>query len=219
VYALGECAQHDGQVYGLVAPAWEQAAVLADVLTQRAAQPRSARPARYRGSRLVIRLKAADIELAAMGETAAAVDEAESNAEVVQFVDPARGTYKKVVIRDGQLVGAILLGDIGTVGSVTQLYDRGSQVPADRLALLFAGRGVSDTLDTPAGIPDAATICRCNGVTKGAITDCWVAGARTADEVTAATRAATGCGSCRDAVDGILSWLAASDSVGRNKSA
>ncbi|HMA47485.1 MAG TPA: FAD-dependent oxidoreductase [Frankiaceae bacterium] len=196
VLAVGECAQHDGVVYGLVAPAWEQAAVLADVLT--GADP----AASYRGSRLVTRLKAPGVQLASLGE----VDGADGATEVVQFVDPARGTYKKVLIRDDRLVGAILLGDVATVGTLTQAYERGRPLPADRLPLLFAEVGGGAPAGTPALVPAAATVCVCNGVTKRAIVDCVLAGARTADEVAARTRAGTGCGSCRDAVAGIVDW-------------
>jgi assimilatory nitrate reductase electron transfer subunit len=205
IYAIGECSQHAGQVYGLVAPAWEQAKVVADRVT--GVDP----AASYAGSRVVTRLKAAGVDLATMGETHAEAGHAESDAEVVQFADPARGTYKKVVIRDDRLVGAILLGDIDTVGTVTQLFDRGSPVPRDRLALLFAGRISAAPAQSPAHIPDRTTICECNGVTKGAITRCWLAGARAVDDVVAQTRATTGCGSCRKTVEGIVEWFAAAD--------
>ncbi len=199
VYAVGECAQHAGQVYGLVAPAWEQADVVADRVTG------AAPAARYAGSRLVTRLKATGVELAAMGE--AHLDDSDDgedghDTEVVQFLDPARGTYKKLVLRGDRLVGAILLGDAPTVGTVTQLFDRGTPVPADRLALL---------LDRPPGpgqrgdsAADTDTVCHCNGVTAGAITACWLAGARTLGDVARATRATTGCGGCTDTVAGIL---------------
>jgi assimilatory nitrate reductase electron transfer subunit len=204
VFAIGECAEHDGQVYGLVAPAWEQARVVADRVT--AVDPE----ATYTGSRVITRLKAAGVDLATMGETHAEADAA-ADAEVVQFSDPARGTYKKVVIRDDRLVGAILLGEIGTVGTVTQLFDRQSPVPRDRLALLFSGRLSAAPADNPAHIPDRATICQCNGVTKGAITRCWLAGASTIGDIAAGTRATTGCGTCRPVVEGIVDWLAAAD--------
>lgn len=205
IYAIGECAQHAGQVYGLVAPAWEQATVLADVLSGAADAPR------YYGSRLVTRLKAAGVELAAMGDVAADVTGSrDGDDEVLQFIDPARGTYKKIVIRDGRIAGAILLGDVTTAAAVMQLFDRGGVAPPDRLTLLFAGLGGSDSSETPARIPDRATICRCNGVTKGSITACWLAGARTTGDVVERTRATTGCGTCRDTVDSIVRWLAAS---------
>jgi assimilatory nitrate reductase electron transfer subunit len=199
VFAIGECAQHDGLVYGLVAPAWEQAAVVADIVS-------GARPeARYTGSTLVTRLKAAGVDLAAMGDPLGGPDDADR--EVVQFSDPARGTYKKLVIRDGRLVGAILLGDCTTAGTVVQLFDRGAPVPSDPLSLLFAGIGAPTVAASPALMPAAAKICHCNQVTKRDIQECWLAGARTVDAVAATTRATTGCGTCRDAVTGIVDWL------------
>ena len=202
IFAIGECAQHRGSVYGLVAPAWEQAAVVAGVLTRSEASA-------YTGSALVTRLKATDVDLASMGE--ANVDESDEATEVVRFIDPVRGTYKKLVIRDGRLTGAILLGENTTVGTVTQLFDRGGEVPADRISLLFPGRGAATTVDNPAHIPDRATVCRCNNVTKRAITKCWLAGARTVAAVAGVTRATTGCGGCRDVVAGIVDWMAESD--------
>ncbi|GLW08255.1 FAD/NAD(P)-binding oxidoreductase [Microtetraspora sp. NBRC 13810] len=204
VFAVGECAEHDGNVYGLVAPAWEQAAVAAEVITGRAA--------RYRGSRLVTRLKARSVELAAMGETQ--VDEsADRTAEVVRFSHRARGTYRKLVIRDGRLVGAILLGESPVVGTLTQLFDRGGQVPGDRAGLLFPGLAPAQQTDSPVRMPDSARVCQCNNVTKGQIRACWEAGARDIASVAAATRATTGCGSCRDAVEGIVGWLCEQEGV------
>lgn len=200
VFAIGECAQHDGMVYGLVTPAWEQAAVVADVVT-------GSRPqARYPGSPVVTRLKAAGVDLAAMGDPRGEPDDPDR--EVVQFADPARGTYKKLVIRDGRLLGAILLGDCTTAGAVVQLFDRGGPVPSDPLSLLFAGLDAPATAASPALMPAAATVCRCNQVTKRDIQACWFAGARDVRAVADATRATTGCGTCRDAVSGIVEWLA-----------
>lgn len=199
VRAVGECAQFDGTVYGLVAPAWEQARILADLLTG------SDDRARYTGSNTVTRLKAASVELAAMGETHH--DPFDEDVEILQFADAARGTYKKVIIRDGRVIGAILLGETSTAGTLTQLYDRAAPLPSDRLSLLFHRLGGPAVGDTPVRMPDAATVCQCNNVTKGQIRACWEQGARTADEVAARTRASTGCGGCRDAVEGIVSWL------------
>ena len=202
VHAIGECAQHEGTVYGLVAPAWEQARVVADVL--------AGQDARYTGSRMVTRLKAAGIELATMGETGLGDDEA----EVLRFTDPTRGTYKKIVIKDERLVGAILLGETGTAGLLTQLYDRAAPLPPDRLHLLFEGMGAGTVVDTPTRIPDAATVCQCNNVTKGRIRRSWEAGARAVPDVAAETRATTGCGGCRDTVAGILDWLQRQEAPG-----
>ena len=138
-----------------------------------------------------------------MGETALGDDEA----EVVRFADPTRGTYKKVVIRDDRLIGAILIGETNTAGLLTQLYDRAAPVPSDRLGLLFHGLNPVTPAETPVRMPDAATVCACNNVSKGRIRACWEAGAREVADVAAETRATTGCGGCRDTVEGILEWL------------
>jgi len=196
IYAIGDCAEHRGTVYGLVAPAWEQAAVVAAQL--------AGETAHYAGSRLVTRLKAAGIDLAAMG--------AMDGGEVVSYTDPARGTYARLVIDDDRLAGAIMLGDNPTVGQVVQLFDRGTPVPPDRRALLLGRALGGDAVpaESPALMPDAAVVCRCNDVTKGAIVRC---GARTVTGIAAATRATTGCGGCADAVAGIPDWLSTVDPV------
>ena len=206
IWAIGDCAEHDGVVTGLVAPAWEQARVLARVLA--GDDP----GARYRPLPTVTRLKAAGIDLAAMGDTRPGAD---GQTEELSFADPARGTYARLLIRDDRLTGAIMLGDNPAVGTVIQLFDRGGPVPTDRRALLL-GRAVGGTVAAPATspalMPDAATVCQCNTVSKGALVRCWRAGARSVAEMVAATRATTGCGSCTDAVTGIVDWLSSVDS-------
>jgi len=197
VYAIGDCAQHDGIVAGLVAPAWDQARVVADLVT-------STRPlARYTPRPVVTRLKANGIDLAAMGDTD------QNDGEVVTFADPARGTYAKLVVRQDRLAGAIMLGDNPTVGTVIQIFDRGGRVADPRNLLL--GRAAAERSTTsevsPALIPDAAVICQCNTVTKGALVRCWRNGARSTSDLVAGTRAGTGCGTCADAVEGIAGWL------------
>lgn len=191
VFAVGECAQHDGTVYGLVAPAWEQAAVLADVLT--------GGPARYRGSRPVARLKAMDLDLVSMGDVGAGLEDCGDGLEVLQYADPVRSVYKKVVVRDGVVVGALLVGDTSTAGVLTQAFDRGTPLPADRLHLLFHGlRPVADRAED-AG--DDVVVCTCNGVTAGTLRRC---GARSVGEAAQRTRATTGCGTCTSRVSALL---------------
>jgi len=197
VFAIGECAQHRDQVYGLVAPAWEQAAVLADLLTGRLAT--------YTGSRRVTRLKAMDLEVAAMGDTTPELADCGDGVEVLSFADPVRHVYKKLVVRDGVVTGAILLGDLSTAGPVTQAFDRATPLPAERLHLLFSGLGTVSEVD-PATLADDALVCTCNQVAAGAIRE---SGCRTVAEVALATRASTGCGSCRGLVEGLLACTAA----------
>jgi assimilatory nitrate reductase electron transfer subunit len=206
VRAIGECAEHNGVVHGLVQPAWDQARVVADLLT--GADPN----ARYAGSRPVTRLKARDVDLAAMGETF--TDHDDAGADVVRLEDPAQGRYAKLVLRDERVAGAIVLGCPEAAATITQLFDSRAPVPADRLGLLVGRRATASGGDTtPALLPNRSIVCRCNTVTKGQLSTAWLAGARSVPALATATRATTGCGSCKDAVAGICSWLAETEPV------
>jgi nitrite reductase (NADH) large subunit len=196
VYVVGECAQHRGRVYGLVAPLWEQAKVFADHITGR--QPRAA----YHGSKLATKLKVMGVELASMGITEAK----EERDETIQFTEPKRGTYKKLIIRDGRLVGAILMGDIGKAAFLMQAFDRDSPLPDERLSLLF-DLGTPSQKVTLDEMPAEAQVCNCNGVSKATIGACVAAGRRTAKLVMENTRAGMGCGSCRSLVADLVAWF------------
>jgi assimilatory nitrate reductase electron transfer subunit len=206
IYAIGDCAGHPGAADGLVQPGWEQAAVLASRLTGISAK------ARYRGSGAVTRLKAAGIELTAVG---AALNEPglDGDLEVLRFEDPARERYAKLVLSADRVVGAILIGLPDAAAGVVQLYDRDAAAPADRLALLL-GRALppeSGGGSRPAALPDYAVVCRCNMVTKGQLRDAWYGGACGRAALSSATRAATGCGTCGDDLETIAAWLAETD--------
>jgi assimilatory nitrate reductase electron transfer subunit len=206
VSAIGDCAEYQGDVGGLVAPAWEQARVVADLLTGR--DP----GARYHGHRAVTRLKAADLDVAAAGETHVDLWETGDRLDVVQLADPASGRYVKAVIRDGVVTGAVCVGEPRAAAELTLLVERGSPAPRDRSTLLLPGARVAAAgPEDPTLIPDRATICRCNGVTKGDLVGAWRDGARTAEGMAARTRATTGCGTCKDAVCGLVDWLRAAD--------
>ncbi|HET9634053.1 MAG TPA: FAD-dependent oxidoreductase [Terrabacter sp.] len=208
VHAIGDCAQHRGVVPGLVQPGWDQARVLADLLT--GADP----SATYEGTSVLTRLKAPDIDLASMG--AVDVDVHDPGHEVLAFTDPSRGRYAKLVLRQDRVVGAILLGVGDAAGALTQLYDTGSAVPRDRLSLML-GRAITRASPTEganlAEMPGAAVICRCNSVTKSTIVGAFREGAENVPAIAEATRATTGCGSCTSAVDGLCSWLRSAEPV------
>ncbi|HEY0815685.1 MAG TPA: nitrite reductase large subunit NirB [Pseudonocardia sp.] len=195
IYAVGECAQHRGQVYGLVAPLWEQATVLADHLT--GADPDAA----YHGSRNATKLKVAGVDVAQMGLKH---PEREDD-EFVRFSEPRRGVYKSVVVRDGKLVGATLLGDVDKVAFLTQSFDRALPLPEERVELLFSLAGPSEEQGA-AEMDDSVQVCNCNGVSKGALTACVAAGTTSVTGVMAATRAGKGCGSCKSLVAHIVEW-------------
>jgi nitrite reductase (NADH) large subunit len=193
VYAVGECAEHRGQVYGLVAPVWEQTKVLADRLSGRN------RHAVYLGSKVSTKLKVMGVELAVMGLK----DGEGPDDELVTYSEPARGVYKKLILRDGRLAGAIVLGDGAAAPSLLQLFDRATPLPEQRSDLLFPPAGNSNAV-AAADLPDDAQICNCNGVSKGAIVSAVQGGCRTMKSVCEATRAATGCGSCKPLVQAVM---------------
>jgi nitrite reductase (NADH) large subunit len=190
VYALGECVQHRGRIYGLVDPIWEQARVLADVLS--GANPDAA----YEGSRLGTKLKVMGVELASMGET----KPASPADEVVVYREPKRGVYKKLIVRDGALAGAILLGETDAYPELLRLFLGGGKLPDRRSELLFGAPAEDASLLKVVDMPDSLQICNCNGVSKKQIVDAVRAGCGSVAKVGACTKAGTGCQSCKPAI-------------------
>ncbi|MGW0630248.1 NAD(P)/FAD-dependent oxidoreductase [Streptomyces sp. NPDC002758] len=123
IHAVGDCAQHDGRVYGLATPALEQAEALAELLA-------GADNARYTGTRCLTRLTltgpGSPFDLAAFGET-----EPLPGDDVVQLADATRGTYRKVVVRKDRLVGGVLVGELGTVGALARAWEEAEPLPDD----------------------------------------------------------------------------------------
>ncbi|HVY29299.1 MAG TPA: FAD-dependent oxidoreductase [Polyangiaceae bacterium] len=186
VYAFGECAEHDGKTYGIVAPVWEQATVLADVLTGRGAA------AKYRGSKLYTRLKVAGVEVATMG-----ISEPERpEDDVLQIVQDRKDAYRKLIVRDRRLVGAILVGDTSAAATLVQHFDRGDLLPEDPLEVLCQ--------PTVAADPATRIVCNCHKVTEGQICEAVAQGAESVEAVSAATKACTGCGSCKNEIAQIV---------------
>jgi nitrite reductase (NADH) large subunit len=200
VFVVGECAQHRGKVYGLVAPLWDQAKVFADQVTN------TDRDAAYHGSKLATKLKVMGVELASMGLT----EPEHEHDEVVQFSEARHGTYKKLIVRDGRLVGGILMGDISKAAFLMQAFERESPLPEERLSLMF-DLGTPSQAVTLDEMPANAQVCNCNGVTKAAIGACVTAGKRTPKAVMQATRAGMGCGSCKSLVGDVVSWFCGGD--------
>ncbi|MGY1832954.1 nitrite reductase large subunit NirB [Geodermatophilus sp. SYSU D01180] len=200
VYAIGECAQHRGSVYGLVAPAWEHARVLADVLT--GTDP----DAEYHGSRTATKLKVAGVDVATMGVS---TPERDSD-ELLVISEPRRGVHLSVVVRDDRLVGATLLGDTRKVAYLTQAFDRGSALPAERIRLLVDLSDGAEEVGV-AEMPADSQVCNCNGVTKGAICGAVADGCGSVGAVMDRTRAGKGCGSCKALVRQVVEWAADGD--------
>ncbi|MEU8088822.1 nitrite reductase large subunit NirB [Micromonospora sp. NPDC049101] len=197
IYSVGECAQHRGETYGLVAPLWEQARVLADHIT--GTNPKAA----YHGSRLATKLKVAGVDVASMGLKEAERDDDET----IVFAEPRKGVYKSIVIRDDRLVGATLLGDVRKVAFLMQAFDHGLALPKERVEMLF-DLGAPSADVSAAELGDDVQVCNCNGVTKRALVGTVRGGVKTLTGVMDATRAGKGCGSCKGLVAQIVEWAA-----------
>jgi nitrite reductase [NAD(P)H] large subunit len=200
IYAVGECVQHRGETYGLVAPLWEQARVLADHITGK--DPHAA----YHGSRVATKLKVAGVDVASMGLKAAERD----GDETLVYAEPHKGVYKSVVIRDGRLVGATLVGDVKKVAFLMQAFDRGLALPEERAELLFDLGGAPAEVSA-ADMPDDEQVCNCNGVSKATLVGAVRGGCRTVGGVMDSTRAGKGCGTCKSVVQRIVEWAAGGD--------
>jgi nitrite reductase (NADH) large subunit len=197
IYAVGECVQHRGEVYGVVAPLWEQAKVLADQITG------ADRDAEYHGSRLATKLKVAGVDVASMGLKEPERDDD----EFIVYSEPKRGVYKSIVIRDDRIVGATLLGDVDKLAFLMQAFDRGLPLPEERVRLLFDIGGPPAEVSAAELAPDAQ-VCNCNGVSKQTIVDTVEGGVRTVTGVMDTTRAGKGCGTCKSLVKQIVEWAA-----------
>ena len=200
VFAVGEVAEHDGMTYGLVAPLWEQTKVLAKVLTD---SPADAHVHTYRGSKIATKLKVMGVELASMG----VIKDIRPTDEVIQFGEPSRRVYWKAVVRDGKVNAACLLGDLGPADEVMEQFLKGIPVPERRLELFFtAGSAKKET--SYADLPDSHQVCDCNGVSKATICGAIRAGKCTLPAIGKATRAGSGCGSCKKIIKGLIEAVA-----------
>ena len=205
IYAVGECVNHRGIAYGLVAPLFEQARVCANHLAEHGV-------ARYQGSMTSTKLKVTGIDLFSAGNFMGG----EGTEEIV-FQDPGRGAYKKLVLKDNRLAGACLYGDTLDGSWYFELMRDGTDVSNIRDKLLF-GRshlgdsGHGDEKTRVMSLPDTAEICGCNGVCKGTIVQAIVAKKLfTLDEVRSHTKASSSCGSCTGLVETILAATAGGD--------
>ena len=213
IYAVGECASHRGIAYGLVAPLFEQGKVLATHLAQMGI-------GRYTGSLTSTKLKVTGIDLFSagdfMGNNGAATPGLADDTEEIVLSDPHEGVYKKLVIRNDQLVGACLFGDTVDGSWYFKLLREGRSVADIRDRLMFGESNIGDVghegHSKAASMPDEAEVCGCNGVSKGSICKAIrEKGLFTLDEVRKQTKASASCGSCTGLVEQILMFTAGGD--------
>jgi len=204
VYALGECVQHRGDTYGLVAPLFEMAKVCANHLAHHGI-------ARYEGSVTSTKLKVTGIDLFSAGDFTG-----DDTTDELVFQDVASGVYRKLIVKDNRIQGAVMYGDTidGTwyfdlMRDETDISDMRSTILFGQAHLGDSGHGDDNRV---AAMSDTAEICGCNGVCKGdivkAITEKKLF---TLDDVRAHTKASSSCGSCTGLVEALLSHTVGGD--------
>ncbi len=196
IFALGECAEHRGVCYGLVAPLYEMARVVAQQLRGEAGS--------YSGSVTSTKLKVTGMDVYSAGEFA----DGEQREEIV-LRDAARKAYKRLTIEDNRIVGIVLFGDTRDGPWFFQQLRDKADISAIRETLIFGqdfqGGASPDPTAAVAALPPEAEICGCNGVCKGRISAAITAhGLTTLDEVRTHTKASSSCGSCTGLVEQIL---------------
>ncbi len=202
ILAVGECVQHRGNCYGLVAPLWDMCRALADHAT--------GAPTGYEGSVTSTKLKVSGIDLFSAGDFSGG-----DGAEDIVMRDAARGIYKRVVVKDNRLVGAVLYGDTADGNWYFDLLKKGEDISNIREALIFGqafadasahgGGALLDSNAAVAALSDDAEICGCNGVSKGKVVGCILGGAQSLDAVRSSCKASASCGSCTGLVESLLS--------------
>jgi nitrite reductase (NADH) large subunit len=199
IFAIGECVEHRGQTYGLVAPLWDMAKVCADRITATAESS-------YQGTVTGTRLKVTGIDMFSAGDI-----QGDADSEDIVLRDAARGVYKRLILKDDRVTGVVLYGDAGEGNWYFQLLKDGTPVGAMRDNLIFGqafalgGGAAADPTAAVAAMADDAEICGCNGVCKGKITGAIAEkGLDSLDAVRAHTKASASCGSCTPLVEQLL---------------
>ena len=187
IYAVGECVEFNGNLFGLVAPLYDQAKVLAATLL--------GGEAAFAVKELSTKLKVTGCDLFSAGDFA----EGDGREDII-FRDPARGVYKRLVIEDDRLVGAVMYGDTADGNWFFGLIKDGADISEMRDMLIFGpayqGGSSADPLSAVAALPPEAEICGCNGVCKGTIVDAIHGGATNLGALRGATKASASCGTC-----------------------
>ncbi len=196
VYAVGECAMHRGIAYGLVAPLYEQGAVLAKHLAGVETGP-------YEGSVVYTKLKVSGVDVFSGGS----FNDAEGT-KAIRVQDDFSGVYKKVVIKDNKIIGAVLFGDTSDGTRLMQMIREGTDISGmEKTAILKDTAGTGGAGGGVADMSDGTIVCGCNGVTKGTIcSSIRDQGLTSVEEVKNCTTASRSCGGCKPLVSDLLAY-------------
>lgn len=204
VLAVGECVEHDGAIFGLVAPLYDQAKVAAQTLI--------GEDAKFVQKELSTKLKVTGCDLFSAGDFA----DGEGREDIV-FRDPARGVYRRLVVENNIVIGAVMYGDTADSNWFFGLIKDKTDISDMRETLIFGpafqGGTPLDPLAVVAALPRDAEICGCNGICKGQIEDAIAAGATDLGTVRATTKASGSCGTCTGLVEQVLAVTLGDDFV------
>ena len=197
IYSLGECAEVNGQVYGLVAPLYDMAKIVASHLT-------GDETPRFTPVDTPTKLKVTGIELYSLGDFA----EGDDREEIV-LRDASAGVYKRLILKDNKIIGTVLYGETSDGTWFNDLKKKQTDITEMRDTLIFGqmfqGGAPLDPTAAVAALADDAEICGCNGVCKGTITDAiTMKGLMSLDGVRSHTKASASCGSCTGLVEQLL---------------
>ncbi|MGO0711717.1 NADPH-nitrite reductase [Bacillus subtilis] len=200
IYAVGECAEHRGIAYGLVAPLYEQAKVLAKHMCGIETKP-------YEGSVLSTQLKVSGVEVFSAGD----FNESEEK-KAIKVFDEQDGIYKKIVLRGNQIVGAVLFGDSSEGNRLFSMIQKEADISETSKISILQPLDQQAGTSITAAMSDDEIICGCNGVSKGAIIQAiHEKGCSSTDEIKACTGASRSCGGCKPLVEEILQHTLGSD--------
>lgn len=194
IYAVGECAEHQGIVYGLVKPLYEQGEVLAKHICEMKCQG-------YQGSVLSTQLKVSGVELFSVGDFLG-----DETTKSITTFDELDGIYKKVVFQGRKIIGAVLYGDTKASTRLLDMILKRQEVSSEEKGALFQTPGTTEGLI--ASMANHDIICNCNAVSKGAIIDAVQnKGLTTVEQVKQCTKASGSCGGCKPAVTELLAYI------------
>jgi nitrite reductase (NADH) large subunit len=204
ILAVGECVEHRGAIFGLVAPLYDQAKVVAETLL--------GKPAVFVQKEVSTKLKVTGCDLFSAGDFA----DGEGREDIV-FRDPGRGVYRRLVIENNRIIGAVMYGDTADSNWFFGLIRDKTDIAEMRDTLIFGpayqGGTPLDPLAAVAALPRDAEICGCNGICKGQIQDAIAAGATDLGAVRAVTKASGSCGTCTGLVEQVLAVTLGDDFV------
>ncbi|QCU13684.1 nitrite reductase large subunit [Bacillus subtilis] len=200
IYAVGECAEHRGIAYGLVAPLYEQARVLAKHICGIETKP-------YEGSVLSTQLKVSGVEVFSAGDFNESGEK-----KAIKVFDEQDGIYKKIVLRGNQIVGAVLFGDSSEGNRLFSMIQKEANISETSKISILQPLSQEAGTSITAAMSDDEIICGCNGVSKGAIIQAiQEKGCSSTDEIKACTGASRSCGGCKPLVEEILQHTLGSD--------